>query len=60
MNPSWITDFEFHCCYLINPGDEKHKNKCYIGYSHQPDIRIRQHNRERKGGAKKTGRYQNW
>ena len=47
----------FHGVYLLISENEKkyYKNKCYIGYTVNPNRRIKQHNLGRKcGGARKT------
>jgi len=46
-----------HYCYLLNVPNSK---KCYVGYTVDPERRLRQHNGEIKGGAKKTSRHNNW
>jgi structure-specific endonuclease subunit SLX1 len=43
-----------HWCYLINSIDKDKHRKTYIGYAVDPIRRLRQHNREIKGGAKAT------
>ena len=41
-------------CYLLKTIDDKPTNRTYIGYTVDPDRRLRQHNWEIKGGAKTT------
>lgn len=48
--------FNYHSCYMIH----HNSTKVYIGYTVNFLRRIRQHNREIKGGAKKTGRWYPW
>ena len=43
-----------HTCYLLKADNYC---KCYIGYTVDFPRRLRQHNREIQGGAKKTGRW---
>lgn len=47
-----------HCCYLLH--SEKDSRRCYIGYTVDPQRRLRQHNREIEGGANKTKKYAPW
>ena len=41
-------------CYIIKNIDERYGNKTYCGFTVNPQRRIRQHNKEIKGGAKAT------
>lgn len=41
-------------CYIIQNTEEKYKNYTYVGFTTNPARRLRQHNREIKGGAKAT------
>lgn len=50
-------DGNTHFCYLLTCPNSK---RCYIGYTTDPQRRLRQHNGDIKGGAKKTSRYENW
>ena len=43
--------------YIIEGINNNNKTKYYIGYTNNPYNRIRQHNREIKGGAKATSNY---
>ncbi|MES1913294.1 MAG: hypothetical protein MHM6MM_005494 [Cercozoa sp. M6MM] len=47
-------------CYLLHSQHPSHPTKCYIGYTTDPTRRIRQHNGEVNGGAKKTSRHRPW
>jgi structure-specific endonuclease subunit SLX1 len=47
---------EKYWCYIIQNTDEKYKNHTYVGYTVDPAHRLRQHNREIKGGAKATNK----
>ncbi|CAL5988898.1 Structure-specific_endonuclease subunit SLX1 [Hexamita inflata] len=49
--------FAVYCLDSLNP---QFKNKCYIGYTPTPKKRIRQHNREISGGARKTKLHGPW
>lgn len=42
------------CCYLLRSADPKHPGTTYIGFTTHPRRRIRQHNGEIRGGARKT------
>jgi structure-specific endonuclease subunit SLX1 len=47
--------------YLLTPkSNEWQGKKTYIGFTTNPKRRLRQHNREIKGGAKRTARYYPW
>jgi len=50
----------FYCCYLLTSLNEKYQNHTYIGFTVHPQRRIRQHNGEIEGGAKKTQRKRPW
>lgn len=41
-------------CYILRNTEEKYKNHSYYGFTTDPIKRLRQHNREIKGGAKAT------
>ena len=48
-------------CYILRNNDEKYNNHTYIGYTNNPQKRIRQHNGELVGGAKYThGKNNSW
>jgi len=46
-----------HCCYLLR---SRLNGRTYIGYTTDPLRRLRQHNGEICGGAKKTSRSRPW
>ncbi|KAJ5073846.1 structure-specific endonuclease subunit slx1 [Anaeramoeba ignava] len=50
----------FYGCYLLTSLNEKYKDHAYIGFTRNPLRRIRQHNGEIKGGAKKTSLKRPW
>ena len=45
----------YYCYMLIN-----NEMKNYIGFTTNPKKRLKQHNKEIKGGAKYTSKYNNW
>ena len=47
-------------CYLIESQSEKYKGDAYIGFAVDPLKRLREHNGEIKGGAKKTSKKRPW
>lgn len=46
-----MTDNKKYYCYILRNTHEPHKNRTYNGYTVNPKHRIRQHNKEIKGGA---------
>lgn len=49
----------FHC-YLLRSLDPRHPYSSYIGYTTNPKRRLRQHNGEIQGGARRTRRSRPW
>lgn len=49
-----------HCVYLLRSLHPRYSRRTYIGYTVNPDRRIRQHNGEIVGGAKRTIRARPW
>ena len=49
-----------HYCYLLESENPSAKKKYYFGYTVDPERRLRQHNAEITGGAKKTKRGRPW
>jgi predicted GIY-YIG superfamily endonuclease len=47
-----------HVCYVLR--SVNYPQRAYIGYTNNPAARIRKHNREIKGGARKTAHYRPW
>jgi len=47
-------------CYLIESHNEKYKGDTYIGFTVDPIKRLREHNGDIKGGAKKTSKKRPW
>jgi hypothetical protein len=43
-------------CYCLRSIDSKYRNKNYVGFTVNPERRLKQHNGIRKGGAWKTRR----
>ncbi|ORY47709.1 hypothetical protein BCR33DRAFT_848429 [Rhizoclosmatium globosum] len=50
----------FYACYLLQCLQPGKGTKCYVGSTPDPHRRIRQHNGEIQGGAKKTVRLRPW
>mmetsp|Transcript_56541 Transcript_56541/g.132621 ORF Transcript_56541/g.132621 Transcript_56541/m.132621 type:complete len:431 (-) Transcript_56541:35-1327(-) len=48
----------FHGCYLLE--SQSYKNRSYIGFTMDPQRRIRQHNGEIGAGARKTRNWRPW
>lgn len=48
------------CVYCLFSEGEKSKGRCYIGYTPTPKRRLRQHNGEIAGGARRTKRNGPW
>ncbi|TNJ26687.1 putative Structure-specific endonuclease subunit SLX1 [Giardia muris] len=48
-----------YCLVSTNPEYEK-RGSCYIGFTNHPQTRLRQHNKEIAGGAKRTARRGPW
>ncbi|EGD78870.1 GIY-YIG domain-containing protein 1 [Salpingoeca rosetta] len=46
----------FFCCYLLTGTQPRTRKRTYIGFSVDPRRRLRQHNGEVKGGARRTAR----
>lgn len=49
-----------YCVYLLRALNPKWKASQYVGFTNNPPRRIRQHNGELKGGARKTQRKRPW
>lgn len=47
-------------CYLLESRNPQHPNRTYIGVTIDPTRRIAQHNRVKKGGAKRTAAARPW
>ena len=54
------TVFPVHCVYLLKSLNPKHRGRYYIGYTNNPRNRLKQHNGEKPGGAKKTRTKRPW
>ena len=54
VQPSQPSD---HCCYIVR---SRVSNRVYIGYTVNFNHRLRQHNGEITGGAKRTRRWRPW
>ncbi|KAH6914202.1 hypothetical protein BKA70DRAFT_1260717 [Coprinopsis sp. MPI-PUGE-AT-0042] len=50
----------FYCCYLLKSAKTPDAKAVYIGSTNNPYRRIRQHNDEVKGGARKTSQGRPW
>ncbi|KAJ3065092.1 Slx4p interacting protein, partial [Podochytrium sp. JEL0797] len=50
----------FYACYLLNSQQPGKETKAYVGSTPDPVRRIRQHNGEIQGGAKKTAKLRPW
>lgn len=50
-------DLTDHCCYILK---STVANKIYVGYTVNFKRRLRKHNGEIKGGAKRTQRFRPW
>lgn len=57
-SPSIFRDGKTHYCYLLQ--SQNQSRIYYIGYTDNPYHRLRQHNGEITGGAKKTQKHRPW
>ena len=60
INPCKVNIINNHYCYLLQSLNSHAKKKIYFGYTVNPSRRLRQHNREIQGGAKKTAKGVPW
>lgn len=58
LTPSLST--QIHCVYLLRSLNPKYPRRTYVGYTVNPSRRIRQHNGEITGGAKRTIKARPW
>ncbi len=49
-----------HCVYLLRSLNPRYSRRTYVGYTIDPERRIRQHNGEITGGAKRTIKSRPW
>ncbi len=56
------THHRFFACYLLTPvSPSPHRHRCtYVGFTVDPERRLRQHNGELVNGAKRTCKYRPW
>ncbi|ORZ29526.1 hypothetical protein BCR44DRAFT_1449601 [Catenaria anguillulae PL171] len=57
-----IPTIDFYACYLLESRDPRYRNQghAYIGSTPDPIRRLRQHNGEIVGGAKRTSKKRPW
>lgn len=58
--PNSCNQLEPHFCYLLRSLNPKYSRRTYVGYTINLNRRLRQHNGEIVGGAKKTSKARPW